>query len=622
MKDVIEGVDDLLTLKRLMKLMKGNRAYFITAVCATAFASLGRLVRPVIITVTIDSVLDSRPLMDNSVVRWVVNLAVGGEQGLKNHPRILVICGLAVVLATVINSVFMVIRGNYSSKASENMAKKMKDSLYDHLQKLPYDYHVKAKTGDLIQRCTSDVETIRRFLSMQVPEMARAVFLAVFTISIMLTVNVTLTLVSAVFIPVIFVFSYVFFKKCRAAFKLTDEKEGEMSAVLQENLTGVRVVRAFGRQKYEMSKFDKKTTEFRDLNFNHIRLMSWYWSSSDLLSHGAQLAVLITGVYLTYNGVITIGTFILFNSYISMLLWPIRQMGRILSDLGKMQVSIGRIFEILDAPQEKDNEGVTRHPLRGEIVFDKVSFHYEGGKPVLNNLSFTVKPGQSIAILGSTGSGKSTVMHMLLRLYDYQGGAVKINGREITRIEKKWLRERIGLVLQEPFLYSKTISNNLRMAKDTVEDNEITEAAKTAHAHGFIEGFEKGYETMIGERGVTLSGGQKQRVAIARTLIKNSDILIFDDSLSAVDTETDAQIRAALKTRAKDVTTFIISQRITTLMHADRILVIENGALTDSGTHEELVSRPGLYLRIWEIQSLLDEEFGMEISGGAVPEMA
>ncbi|MCL2406553.1 MAG: ABC transporter ATP-binding protein/permease [Defluviitaleaceae bacterium] len=599
----------MITLKRLMKLMRGNKTFFAVAIITTAIAALGRLVRPLIVTVTVDSVLGSEPLMDNAAVRWFVNALVGGEEGLSTHPNILWICGGAIIVVTLINGAFMVIRGNFSSMASENMAKKMKDNLYDHLQKLPYDYHVQAKTGDLIQRCTSDVETIRRFLIMQVPEMGRAIFLTIFTLAIMFSVNVRMTVISALFIPVILVFSYVFFKKCRAAFKLTDEKEGEMSAVLQENLSGVRVVRAFGRQKYEMAKFDKRNQEFRDLNMKHLRLMSYYWSSSDLLALGAQLGVLAYGIYMAYSGYITIGEFILFNSYIGMLLWPVRQMGRILSDMGRMQVSIGRVFEILDTPQEKDNEGVTQHPLRGELVFNDVTFAYNDGKPVLNKMSFAVQPGESIGVLGSTGSGKSTIMHMLLRLYDYQNGSVKINGREISQIDKKWLRERIGLVLQEPFLYSKTIDKNLRMAKDVVETDEVLDAAKVAHAHGFIEGFDEGYETMIGERGVTLSGGQKQRVAIARTLIKNSDILIFDDSLSAVDTETDAQIRAALKERAKDVTTFIISQRITTLMHAERVFVVEGGRIADVGTHDELIARPGLYKRIWDIQSMLADEF-------------
>jgi ATP-binding cassette subfamily B protein len=481
------------------------------------------------------------------------------------------------------------------------------------LQKLPYDYHVKARTGDLIQRCSSDVETIRRFLAMQVPEMARAVFLTVFTISFMIGENVMLTILSLVMVPIIFVFSYVFFKKCRAAFLRTDEKEGELSATLQENLSGVRVVRAFGRQRHEIDKFDKKNTEFRDLNFYHLKLLSWYWSSSDALAHFTQLAVLVLGLYLTYNREITVGTFILFNSYIGMLLWPVRQMGRILSDFGKMQVALGRVYEVLDTREEQDTDGAVKHELKGDIVFDNVDFTYDDGHQVLSGLSFTIKAGETVAILGSTGSGKSTVMHLLLRLYDYKNGSITINGKELKEIEKMWLRERVGMVLQEPFLYSKTIWRNLLMAKDVVRDEELYAATNTAAAHEFITEFEKGYETMVGERGVTLSGGQKQRVAIARTLIKDSDILIFDDSLSAVDTETDSQIRAALKERRRDVTTFIISQRITTLMHADKILVLENGRLTDSGTHEELSVRPGLYQRIWDIQSMRESEFEEEL---------
>ncbi|MDR1706234.1 MAG: ABC transporter ATP-binding protein/permease, partial [Clostridiales bacterium] len=434
-----------------------------------------------------------------------------------------------------------------------------------------------------------------------------------FTISFMIGENIKLTLISLVMVPIIFVFSYVFFKKCRAAFLRTDEKEGELSATLQENLSGVRVVRAFGRQRYEIDKFDKKNSEFRNLNFNHLRLLSWYWSLSDALAHFTQLAVLILGCYLTYNGEITVGTFILFNSYIGMLLWPVRQMGRILSDLGKMQVALGRVYEVLDTKEEEDTEGAVKHELKGDIVFKDVGFTYDDGHAVLNGLSFALKAGQTVAVLGSTGSGKSTVMHLLLRLYDYKKGSITINGRELKEIEKSWLRERIGMVLQEPFLYSKTIWRNLLMAKDVVQDDEVYAATNTAAAHGFITEFDKGYETMVGERGVTLSGGQKQRVAIARTLIKNSDILIFDDSLSAVDTETDSQIRAALKERRSDVTTFIISQRITTLMHADRILVLENGRLTDSGTHDELSVRPGLYQRIWDIQSMRESEFEEEL---------
>jgi len=302
----------------------------------------------------------------------------------------------------------------------------------------------------------------------------------------------------------------------------------------------------------------------------------------------------------------------LFNLYVGMMVWPIRQLGRVISDLGRAQVAVGRVYEILDTPEEKDTPGAEPHDLRGDIVFNDVTFEYEKGRKIFEKMSFKVKKGETIAILGATGSGKSTLMHLLLRLYDYKSGSILINGKELKLIAKTHLREKVGIVLQEPFLYSKTIEDNLKMAKDVVTNEEIVEATRTASAHDFIEEFEEKYNTMVGERGVTLSGGQKQRVAIARTLIKNSELLIFDDSLSAVDTETDAQIRAALAERANDVTTFIISQRITTLMDADRIFVLEGSKLTDQGSHEELVARDGLYKRIWEIQSMLEQDFEKE----------
>ncbi|MDL2248809.1 ABC transporter ATP-binding protein/permease, partial [Tyzzerella sp. OttesenSCG-928-J15] len=322
--------------------------------------------------------------------------------------------------------------------------------------------------------------------------------------------------------------------------------------------------------------------------------------------------VTLVGSYMAYNGGISIGTLFVFFTYVNNLVWPLRQLGRILSNMGRMDVALNRINEILFTPLEEMDENAIKPELKGDIVFDNVSFSYEKDKPVLNNISFTVKSGEKIAVLGSTGSGKSSLMHLFLRLYDYKHGSIKINGNELKTIDKNYLRERIGIVLQEPFLYSKTIIENIKMAKDTVTDDEVYDAAKIANVHDVITGFKEGYDTVVGERGVTLSGGQKQRVAITRTLVKNSDILIFDDSLSAVDTETDALIQAELKKRSEGVTTFIISQRINTLMSADRIFVMEGGEITDMGTHDELIARDGLYYRVWNIQNTLEEEFEKE----------
>jgi ATP-binding cassette subfamily B protein len=298
-----------------------------------------------------------------------------------------------------------------------------------------------------------------------------------------------------------------------------------------------------------------------------------------------------------------------------MLLWPIRQMGQILTDMGKTFVSIGRIQEILDIPEEEMDKNGLKPEIQGGIEFKDVWFEYEKGNPVLKNISFRIKKGQTVSIMGPTGSGKTTLVNLLSRLYEYTGGSIKIDGVEIKKINKEWLRQNTGMVAQEPFLYSKTISENISLARKQSSITEVCEAAGIAAVHNVIQEFGKGYDTIVGEKGVTLSGGQKQRVTIARTVINEYPILIFDDSLSAVDTETDAQIRKALKERSRNVTTLIISHRITTLSESDLILVLDKGELVQSGTHEELICQEGLYKRVWDIQGTLEEDIENELGG-------
>jgi ATP-binding cassette subfamily B protein len=563
-----------------------------------------------IIRFTVDSVLDNQPVQaPGFVIRFIESM--GGTTVLSRN---IWICSITVVTAQALNGVFAFIRGKCTATGSANIARHLKDTLYDHLQHMPYNYHVKAQTGDLIQRCTSDVETVRRFLDGQMVEMFRTIFIVTFSMIIMSNINGFLTLMSLLLIPFIFLFSFFYFKKIRAAFTLVDEKEGELQAALQENLSGVRVVRAFGRERYEVDKFENKSSQFRDLNLKLIGHMAKFWGLSDGLCFVQVGIVLMLGIYLVTKGELSLGSLIVFYTYVSMFVFPLRQLARVLSDMGRMGVSMGRIYEIINTPAETDTPGAQAYPLAGDIVFNNVSFGYDKDKPVLNKLSFTIKQGETIAILGGTGSGKSTIMHLLLRLYDYTDGSITINGHELRDVEKNHLRSHVGMVLQEPFLYSKTIEENLLMARHDATHDDIVTATRTAAVHEVIEEFESRYDTLVGEKGVTLSGGQKQRVAIARTLLRDSDVLIFDDSLSAVDTETDAKIRFALKQRRKGVTTFIISQRITTLMQADRIFVIENGSLADSGTHDELLSREGLYKRVWNIQNMLEDEFESEVT--------
>lgn len=592
------------SLRLLMKSMKGNKLLYVGAILSVALATGFTLAGPLVIRFSIDSVIGDIPM---ELPIWIDKIitSLGGKSILVQN---LWLCSIALVILTSGRGLFTFLKGKWSAVASESIAKNIREEVYDHLQHLSFEYHVKAETGDLIQRCTSDIETIRRFLAVQFVEIGYAIFMVTFVLSIMLSLDVKLTLVAMVVVPIIFVAATVFFIKMRNAFQKSDEAEGRLSNVLQENLTGVRVVRAFARQQYEIDKFDKKNVEFRGLTYRLIKLLAWYWAISDLVCLLQIGAVLIFGAYWAAIGEISLGTLVVFTTYEGMLLWPIRQMGRILADFGKMIVSLKRVTEIINEPIEFTENNLLKPEIKGNIEFNDVCFEYEKDRPILKDISFEVKPGQTVAILGPTGAGKSTLIHLLGRLYDCQKGSIKIDGIDIKEIDKKWIRKNVGIILQEPFLYSKNIKENIKIAKKEAEESQIYEASKIASIHDVILDFEKGYETLVGERGVTLSGGQKQRVAIARTIINDYPILVFDDSLSAVDTETDANIRKALKERKENTTTFIISHRISTLAEADIILVLNDGELVQSGTHEELSSQQGLYRRIWDIQNSLEEE--------------
>jgi len=591
-------------LKKVLKLIKPESKRFIIATIAALFAVAFLLMKPLVIKFVLDYILAGEPASESIFVR-IADL-LGGVSYLQQNVWILAII---IVLISVLQGIAIFVRGSVSAKAAETISEKQKNDLYDHIQKLPYDYHVKAKTGDLIQRCTTDVETVRRFIASQSMEIFRIIFGATISFTLMLTFDVGLAFMAIIFIPIIFYSAYKFSSVIASSFLAVEHKEVELSTIMQENFTGVRVVRAFGREVFELNKFRVKNKDFRELMYKHLMHIARFWGVSDMLCFLQIITVIITGAYFAYTGRITIGTLVVFTSYVNSLVWPLRQLARVVSDMNKVDVSLNRINEILFTPVEENEKDAVTPDLRGDIVFKDVTFAYEKDKTVINNISFTIKKGEKIAILGATGSGKSSLMHLILRLYDYDKGSITLNGTPLRKIDKNYLRQRIGIVLQDTFLYSKTIMGNIKMAKDVVEDNEVFKATNISNIHKDIEGFEKGYETMVGERGVTLSGGQKQRVAIARTLVKNSDILIFDDSLSAVDTQTDALIQAELKDAGEGVTTFIISQRITTLMGADRILVMEGGKITDSGTHDELISREGLYHKIWNIQNTLEEEF-------------
>ena len=590
------------------KLISDNIGYFIAALVCTVFTVAIEFITPIILAETMDHyLLGEASRMPGFVNAWIDSL--GGRKFMIDH---LWVAGLALVGLNILNGGFGFIKGRSQAVAGENVSLTLRERLYRHIQRLPYAYHVKAETGDLVQRCTSDVETVRRFLATQMMQVVNALLMVTIALSYMFSENVKITLISMIMIPGLFLFAWLFFRWVIKNFRLSDEAEGKMSAVLQENLTGVRVVRAFGQQEYEVEKFDKASVDFRKKTFKLCNLLAVYWSASDAMSMIQSMMTLLACVYFAIQGEITVGALIIVTSDIWKLLFPIRQLGRILSDAGKSKVALDRIQEILGVPEEPDEPDAKKPSLKGDIVFDHVTFGYDEGKDVLRDMSFTIPAGKTVAILGATGSGKSTVAHLIQRLFDVKEGEIRIGGTPINQIDRYYLRSRVGLVLQEPFLYSKTLKENVAIALRDASDEDIDKAVTDAAAKEFILDSDKGFDTLVGERGVTLSGGQKQRVAIARTLMKDNDILIFDDSLSAVDTETDAQIRAALKKRSRDSTTLIISHRVVTLSQADLIFVMEDGKITEQGTHDQLIHSGGLYSKIFNIQSALEEEFKEE----------
>jgi ATP-binding cassette subfamily B protein len=569
------------------------------------FSTVGQvgfsLLQPQVIRYTIDSVIGSEPLGGPAFVSRIVE-GIGGIGALRQN---IWMCGLFVLAAALLSGLSNVARRYTSVEIGETIAWKLRNVLYSHIQKLPWDWHVGCQTGDIIQRCTTDVDNIRNFIQNHFNELLRTSCVFLMALAMMFSMDVFMSLIALCLIPAMLVFSIVYFRKVSKQFARADAAEGVMQAAAQENYTGVRVVRAFGRESYEMGKFSEKTKAYSEIWIGIGKMLGLFWGAGDIMS-GLQLAIVVgVGVWRSVTGDLSPGTFLAFYTYCNWMIWPVRQLGRILSELSKTMVASGRIREVLGTEPETDPPDALKPEIKGEVCFDNVTFAYKDSSPVLKNISFTLKPGETMAILGATGSGKSSLVHLLSRLYDLPegNGKITIDGIDIRRISRPHLRRYIGLCLQEPFLFSKTIRQNIAASQEAMETEDLHSAAAVAMVHETIEGFSEGYETVIGERGVTLSGGQKQRVSIARMLAGNTPVMIFDDSLSAVDTETDAKIRHALRRRVKDAAVIIISHRISSLMQADKILVLKDGTVEGIGSHRELLEQGGTYRRIFDLQA-------------------
>lgn len=585
----------------LLRFLKGSKALFLLSMLASALSAICDMLMPQIVRVAVDQALGGADA--SRLPAWVRTLAerMGGFAALGER---IWIFALALILVALIKALAQYGFRVANTAASERMVKTVRDSLFGHIARLPFAWHMHHRTGDMIQRCTSDLETLNSFISEQMTGILRIVILLGFSIGFMFSMNARLAMIALAPVPVIVAYSIWFHHRVGVAFLDCDENEGILSTMAQENLAGVRVVRAFGHERAERDRFEKQNAYYTGLWMKLAVPMATYWSVGDILSGTQILLTVCYGAVFCLRGEMTAGAYIAFLSYCALMTWPVRTLGRMISEMSKAGVSIDRIAYIMASEEETDRGSRLTPELSGDIVFENVRFSYEEGKELLRNISFTVKGGSTLGILGGTGSGKSTLVLLLSKLYELEpgGGRISIGGVDLREIDTAWLRSHMSVVLQEPFLFSDSIRGNIAITRDDATEEEIRAAARVAALEETVDAFPKGFDTLVGERGVTLSGGQKQRTAIARALMQKAPIMVIDDSLSAVDSETDARIRAGLRDSFRNATVILISHRINSLKNADRILVLDDGRIAEQGTHDQLSRAGGLYQRICEIQ--------------------
>ena len=607
----------------LWRMATGFRAIYLIAILAAGLAALSRSAVFYLLRYFVDDVLPDAGRRGN--IPWVAAAIIG---------------------LALLQGLFTFGMGRFAAQTAEGIARRLRNYLYDHIQRLTFTYHDNMQTGGLIQRATSDVDTLRRLFQDQLIGIGRIGLLLVVNFSALLFLHGWLALLSTPMLPIISAASFFFFKRMGTVFESYQSQDAAVSNRLQERLSGVRVVKAFARQSYEIESFEKENWEKYRRGVKIANLHTVFWPLVEVLSGGQMLFGAYMASMMTINGEITPGTFIAYIGLLAATIWPVQGMGRLVAQISTGLVSLNRVQEIIRQEREPLEEGSvpTDSRLRGALQFRNVQFAYEapagqqskepknakqanGSQQearrrafaergyVLRDIDLDVQPGQVIGLLGATGSGKSSLANLLPRFYEYSGGVISLDGKELRTYPRGFLRSRIGFVQQEPFLFSTTIRNNITygVGRD-VADEEVESAARAAAIHDVILSFPNGYDTLVGERGVTLSGGQKQRITIARTLLKDPAILILDDATSSVDTETDASIRAALQRLMQGRTTFIIAHRVQSVMNADLVLVMDAGRIIQRGSHSELVAQPGIYSRTYELQVQIEADLEREIA--------
>lgn len=576
----------------LWKLLKGFRGHYFGATLALGVSAFSKTGMFLLVQFLVDDILANER---RELLPWV---ALG-------------FLGLAVL-----EGVFTFFSGRLAARTAEGISYRLRNYLFNHIQRLTFSYHDRMQTGEILQRATSDVDAVNRFFLQQATEAGRIVLLFAINFIAISQINMRLALVSVIAIPILWVLSVYFFGKIEKSYSALQKQEATLSTTLQENLSGVRVVKAFARQPYEIEKFDKESASKYRKGMRVLLIHSLYWPITDVIAASQMIGGFYTGAMLAINGIISTGDYLAYAGMVIWIIWPMRNLGRLIVQGSTALVSYNRIMEIVRQDREPMDDGLTPdQPVLGKVVFENVHFAYDDETRVLHNILFNTRPGDRVALMGSTGSGKTSVVNLIPRFYEYDRGRILIDGIEITRYSRKFLRSQIGIVEQEPFLFSRSIRENIAYgAGREVSDEEVFEAARSAAIHDVIEGFPEGYDTIVGERGVTLSGGQKQRIAIARALLKDPRILILDDATSSVDTETEAQIREALERLMLGRTTFIIAHRVHSVMHADEIIVFDKGYIVQQGTHDDLIEdETGIYRRIYDVQARIEEEIELEV---------
>jgi ATP-binding cassette subfamily B protein len=601
-------------LSRAIRYLGRYRQLTIAATIALIIATAAQLAVPQLVQNIIDTIVN------NAINKAILNIPAQFQElaaerlgldltamqtELDGATRTLINAGLIVVLFAIARGLFTFAQTYWSQVLSQNLAFELRNDIFAKIQRLSFSYHDKNRTGQLMIRATDDVEKLRLFIGQGLLLALQSLIMLVGTLVILFTANASLTLVVLPVLPIALVVFMVFGAIAQPLFTEVQQRLGRVNTVLQENIAGLKVVKAFTMESHEMARFDESINSELEQRIKISRVFSFLFPFIFLVANLGQAAILYYGGRAIVEGTFTIGEWQKFSLYLTFIFIPMGQLGFIINLMAQAAASATRIFEILDAKNDVENKpgAVELAESNGRIEFNNVTFRYfDSGQPVLANISFVAEPGQTVALLGSTGSGKTTIINLIPRFYDVSEGQILIGGQDIRDVTIESLRKQIGIVLQETNLFSGTIRDNIAFGRPDASDEEIIAAAQAAAAHDFILEFPEGYDTPVGERGSTLSGGQKQRIAIARALLLNPRILILDDSTSSVDLNTEYQIQKALDKLMEGRTSFVIAQRISTVLNADQILVLDKGRIVDRGVHEELMERSAIYAEIYHSQ--------------------